>query len=154
MNNRQTVLLITFLSVPIFLSGCLATTQVQHSTASGRPEVTIVRKAAKSVLADISNEMVNLSYAPRARSEMTAVFEKDLDRAEQLLLGSTGGNKPVRRVTYDIIESDTSTRVLATLAIVSDPGGRNEKATPVNDSKESLQWQALLDKVKAKYNRK
>lgn len=150
MIERRVLLLTSTLAVAS-LSACL-TTPVQHATASGRPEVTIARRGAKSLLADITNEMVNIAYVPRTRSETVAVFEKDLDRAEAFIIsGGPGENKPVRRVTFDIVESETSTRVLATLSIVTDPGGRKEKATPVNDSKESFQWQQLLDRIKARH---
>ena len=153
MRTRRLFLALAAFPTISSVTGCLATSPVQHATPSGRPEVVIPRRSAKAILADISNEMVNIAFEPRTRSEMSAVFEKYLERTEQLLLGA-GGKRPVRRVTFDIIESEASTRVLATLSIVSDPGGRDELATPVNDSKESLQLQALLDRVKAKNDRR
>lgn len=112
---------------------------------------------AKTALAEITNEMVNVSYTPKTRSELSAVFDKRLSTAESFVIGAPGDAHPVRRVTYDIVESDASTRILASLSIVRNPGagnGRPETASVQNTSSESLLWQQLLDKVKSRLEKK
>jgi hypothetical protein len=128
-----------------------------HNTPSGRPEVTIDGKVAKVALGEITNEMINVSYLPKIRSETGAIFDKPLDRGEAFLIGGIGEARPVRRVTFDIIELDTSTRILASYSIVTNPGGGNgraEKATVHDDTNESVQWQEILNKIKSRIEKK
>lgn len=129
--------------------GCLAT--VKHETASGRPEVTIPGKAAKDVLAFTTNELVNQGYMIRTRSEMNAIYEKKFTGTGAFLLTGPGLADPVYRLTLDFIEMSGQTRVIASHALVSNPGGQKgvaEKVTSTDDTSESKDVQKLLNGIR------
>jgi hypothetical protein len=137
------------LAAAVLTAGCLAT--VKHDTASGRPEVTIPGKAAKDVLAFTTNELVNQGYMIRTRSEMNAIYEKKFTGTGAFLLTGPGLADPVYRLTLDFIEMSGQTRVVASHALVSNPGGQKgvaEKVTSTDDTNESKDIQKLLDGIR------
>jgi hypothetical protein len=109
---------------------------------------------AKAALAAISNEMVNVGYVSKTRTDTTAIFEKTMVGGEAFLVNPLG--KSARRVSYVIIESDTNTRILATFSIVAYPTADNpvESSFDRDHTAESLQWQQLLERVKQKFDRR
>jgi hypothetical protein len=146
---------IVLLLLSTLLAGCLAT--VQHQTASGRPEVTIAGKVARRVQATLTNDMLNLGYVPKARSDTVAVFEKPQEAMSQFLFGGIGESKPVYRLTFDIVESDASTRVVGSYAAVQNPGGgggRVEKVISLDDIPESKEIQATLDALRQRIEKR
>ena len=150
--RRISIGLIILLSA-ISLAGC--PTAPTQNTASGRPEVTIPGKSAKAILGTISNDLVNLGYAIRSRTEMNAVFEKPLEGSLKFMLAGPGLADPVYRVTLDFIEMDSQTRVVALLNVVTNPGskgGSPEKVTTAYDEQEHKRLQALLDSFRDKLN--
>jgi hypothetical protein len=131
------------------MAGCLAT--VKHDTASGRPEVTIPGKTAKDVLAFTTNELVNQGYMIRTRSEMNAIYEKKFTGTGAFLLTGPGLADPVYRLTLDFIEMSGQTRVVASHALVSNPGGQKgvaEKVTSTDDMSESKDVQKMLNAIR------
>lgn len=139
----------TSLLTTLLITGCLAT--VKHDTASGRPEVTIPGKSAKQVLAFTTNELINQGYTIRTRSEINAVFEKRFSGTGAFLLTGPGLADPVYRLTLDFVELTGTTRVIASHALVSNPGGQKgvaEKVTSTDDLPESKEVQTTLNGIR------
>ena len=141
------------MSLTFSISGCV--TAPTHDTASGRPEVTIPGKSAKAVLGTISNDLADQGYSIRSRTEMNAVFEKPLQGSLKFMLSGPTLADPVYRVTLDLLETDTQTRVLGKLNIVENPGGQGKSSERISTSyddeehkKLQTQLNALRDKMK------
>ena len=135
----------------VLLLGCI--TPPKHDTASGRPEVTISKRTAKAVLGSVTNEMANRGYAIRTRSEMNAVFEKPLEGSLKFMLSGPNLAAPVYRVTFDFVETDQETRILAMLNVVENPGATNrrpERVMTAHDPDENKKLQELLALLKTK----
>jgi hypothetical protein len=135
----------------LLVAGCLTT--VKHDTASGRPEVTIPGKSAKEVLAFTTNELINKGYMIRTRNEMNAIFEKKFTGTGAFLLTGPGLADPVYRLTLDFVDLSGTTRVIASHALVSNPGAQKgvaEKVTSTDDLPESKEVQAILNDIRDK----
>lgn len=77
------------------------------------------------------------------------VFEKPIDNVfAAALLGSRYDRTPAARVTYTIIETESSTRIVASLAAITNPGSAFERVTPMDDSKDSVRVQQFLTALK------
>jgi hypothetical protein len=150
----KSVFLKSFVAVAVLAStGCISPPKLE--TASGKPEISVAGKPAKTVLAFVTNEFVNQGYTIRGRSEMKAVFDKPLEGAAKFMYSGPGLADPVLRVTLDFVDLDTQTRVLGKLHFVSNPGGAKgvpEKADEVVDKIWYTQLQdqltAIRDKLK------
>jgi len=134
------------LSLLVFLAGCA--TPVTHNTKSGRPEVTISGKVGDQIAARLTNRMLNARYNVKNASKTLLVFEKPIDNVlAAVLLGSRYDSTPAARITYTIVESDTSTRVVASLAAITNPGSAFERVTPMDNSKDSASVQQMLSEL-------
>lgn len=133
----------------VALVGCA--TPVRHDTPSGRPEVTIRGNLAKPVQGEITNAMLNRGYNVKSSAETLLVFERPIDNAMAcVLLGSQYDSTPAARVTYSIVESMDTTRVVASFAAVTNPGSAFERVTPLNNNPDTAEYQALLNDIKAR----
>ena len=124
---------------------------VKHGTASGRPEVTIPGKSAKDVLAFTTNELINKGYQIRSRNEMNAVFETKFTETGAFLLSGPGLAGPVLRLTLDFVDVSGQTRILASQALVSNPGGQKgvpEKVNSTDGMAISRDVQSLLNSIR------
>jgi hypothetical protein len=94
--------------------------------------------------------MLNRGYNVKSSTSTLLVFEKPIDNIlASVLLGSRYDSTPAARVTYTIIETDTSTRVVASLAAITNPGSAFEQVTPMDNSKDSLIFQQFLNELKS-----
>jgi hypothetical protein len=133
----------------LVLTGCA--TPVHHETPSGRPEVTIQGNLAKAVQGEITNEMLNRGYNVKSSGETLLVFERPIDNAmASVLLGSQYDSTPSARITYSIVESMNTTRVVASFVAVTNPGSAFERLTPLNNNPDTVEYQALLNDIKTR----
>jgi len=138
------------LVVPLLflVAGCAA--PIKHLTPSGRPEVTITGRVGEQVVARITDYMLNRGYNVKTATNTLLVFEKPIDNVlATVLLGSRYDSTPAARVTYTTIETETSTRVVASLAAITNPGSAFERVTPMDNSKDSVSLQQFLNELKS-----
>ena len=134
------------LAVALSLAGCNG---VKHETASGRPEVTI-RSSAEPVKSAVTGFLVNAGYSITKSSDIQVVGERTPDNAmAAVLFGSQYDSTPKARITYTILPLGGTTRVIADMAIVTNPGSAFERVTPLNNVPESAGVQRSLIDVKA-----
>lgn len=131
------------------VAGCA--TPMIHNTPSGRPEITVGNKAGKRVLAEITNLMVNKGYNVKSSSDSLIIFEKPIEGTmAAMLLGSRYDSTPAARITYNIIETETTTRVIASFAAITNPGSAFERITPMNNNPDTAGYQMHLNEIKEK----
>ena len=122
-------------SLLIFGTGC---TSIRHMTPSGRPEVTITHKTGEQVAARLTNEMINAGYNVKSATKTLIVFEKMVDNVLiRAMLGSRYDSNPALRIAYTIVETKFTTRVVASLSIITNPGSAFERVRAWNNSKDS-----------------
>lgn len=130
----------------LFLIGCA--TPVKFDTLSGKPEVTIQGKVADQVGAKLADRMINNGYSISSSSKYLMVFEKPFESmGAALLFGSQYDTNPVARITYTIIEAETTTRVVTSLIAVTNAGSAFERTTIMNHSQDSLKYQDMLIEI-------
>ena len=128
----------TFLSLiaALVMFGCA--TQVDPGTGSGRPEVLIKGTTASKVQGVLTNEVINMGYAPRSRSDVRAVFDRRQDF------------RITKRMAFELIEIDGSVRVIGTLHDIVNIGTREEYTVSVhNNVDERKPLMDVLAKAKA-----
>lgn len=141
--KKQFILLV----VVALLSGCA--TPVTHNTPSGRPEVTINGVPPNKVSARLTNEMLNWGYNIRKQSDNLIAFDRPTDNLmASALLGSRYDSTPNARITFMLAELGNSTRVVADLQIVTNPGSAFERLTNMNQSQDSRKIQEMLQRIK------
>lgn len=140
----QSVAVVSLLSLA---AGCAAT--VRHNTPSGRPEVTINGRVGEQAATAIMNQMVNSGYSTKSVTSTMLVFEKPVNNIlASALLGSHYDSTPAARVTYTIMETESTTRIVTSLAMITNPGSAFERVTPMNNSKSSTSYQEFLYQLK------
>lgn len=146
--NFRAVFIAFAMPVLICLGGCA--TPVNHATPSGRVEVTVQGKVGKELRAEISNMMLNTGYNAKNSSESLMVFEKPVQNVlAAVLYGSQYDSSPAARVSYSIVETDYLTRVVASFAVVTNPGSAFERVTPMDNNPDTRGFQMRLDEMKA-----
>src|SRR3954469_20081103 len=131
------------------LAACQSTA-AGPATASGRPEVTIPGKSPAAVRSALVNRMLDVGYRVSRDDASTLTVEKEASgAAAQLLLSTPAGGSPNVRITYTFADVGRATRVVADMAIVSNPGTGLEKRIDVSRGPEALKVQAYLDAVAA-----
>lgn len=126
----------------VLLSGCFT---VEHNTASKKPEVTIAAPADRIKPAMI-NAFINEGYAVRDSSEYAIVLGKNsIDDKDAIWIGSGS----LIQVTLNFATIDKSTRVVADIAWVMNPGSGKQETMSGNNLEMSTGIQATLDRVKA-----
>lgn len=136
------------ISLFFLVAGCA--TPIKHLTPSGRPEVTITGRVGEQIVARITNRMLDSGYNVKMATKTLMVFEKPIDNVlAAALLGSHYDHTPAARVTYTIIETEGYTRIVASLAAITNPGSAFERVTPMNDSKDSVRVQQFLAALKS-----
>lgn len=144
---KDTILAL-FVSLLFVAAGCA--TPIMHLTPSGRPEVTVTGRVGEQVVARITDRMLNSGYNVKTATKTLMVFEKPIDNVlAAALLGSRYDSTPAARITYTIIETDASTRVVASLAAITNPGSAFERVTPMDNSKDSVGVQQFLTELKS-----
>ena len=140
---------LTMVLITAIVVGCA--TPVVHNTPSGRPEIMVSGKVGKRASAEVTNLMVNKGYNVKSSSDSLIVFEKPMEGAmAAMLLGSRYDSTPAARVTYNIIETETTTRVIASFAAITNPGSAFERITPMNNNQDTAAYQMRLNEIKVK----
>lgn len=139
-------LLVLLFLIP--LAGCA--TPVQHPTPSGKPEVIINKTNVKTVRNKVSEFMINYGYRPVRSDDMTAVFDKIINDGGMinLMMGSQYDMNPAARVTYTFLEQGKAVRVIADIAVITNPGSGYERRNDYNHHPDSLLFQQELNLVK------
>lgn len=135
---------IAWLLVAVCLTGC-AGTQVQHNTASGRPE-RVFQAQPDTVRAALVTELVNRGYRITKESQSLVEGEKFTDKVGAIIAYSTQYDSKVAvRVTYTMIPGPAGTRVIGDIQAVSNPGSGFERVHPLQNTASSADMQKALD---------
>lgn len=139
---------IRILAVALFALVLSACQTVQHSTPSGRPEVTIAAPT-KDVKTAFVGTLSNLGYEIKRDTDFQIVVERQLDNVmANVLLGSEYDPTVEGRITATFMDIGGKTRVTTDMGIVRNGGSAFEAVTNVNGSQDSLGVQSLLDDIK------
>ncbi len=129
------------------LAGCVEPTV--HDTPSGRPEVTLSTKNHDAVRSALINRMLNKGYSITRDTGHSIAFDRPVDNAlGAVLFGSQYDATPNARIVYTLAALGNATRVVADIAIVTNPGSAFERQTNMNGNQDSLQVQAMLESLK------
>lgn len=135
----------------IALAACAGCAQIQHHTASGRPEATI-SAPAPAVKAAVAGTLLNLGYALKKDTDLQIVAERRVDNLlANALLGSKYDPTVESRITLTFLQAGAATRVTADLGIVRNGGSAFEAVTDTTNSEAGLGAQAMLDDVGAAF---
>jgi hypothetical protein len=130
------------------LQGCL-TPPPEYATASGKPETTI-QASPEKIKPLIVGKMLSRGYRITRDTPYELSFDKPSDNlAVMVLLGSKYDIQPNARVSYSFAPIGAETRIVADMAIITNPGSSFERRTDVNSSGDSPIIQGLLNDVKA-----
>lgn len=130
----------------LFVVACATTPALQ--TPSGKPEVTISNATPTEIIDHLANNAVNSGWAIRDRAERKLVIARENDSVlNRLLVGSDAGTSPEDRITFDIVGSSASWRVLGSKHLVGRPGTPFENRVDVSRSAVNLQQE--LDRLRA-----
>ncbi|MBB5053047.1 hypothetical protein HNQ36_003038 [Afipia massiliensis] len=122
---------------------------MNHQTASGKPEVVLQNASVDAVKSELINNMINGGYRVTKDTSYELSFDKPVQNiAAAALLGSRYDAQPNARVTYTIASMGPNIRVVADLAVITNPGSSFERRTEFNNSQDSAQIQAMLDNLK------
>ena len=140
--------IVTILALTAFCAGCTA--PVQHATSSGKPETTIAGTTPEKVKPLIVNRMLSAGYRITRDTQFEIAFDAPVKNvAAQVLLGSRYDSQPNARVSYSFASTGTETRVVADIAIITNPNSGFERRTEMNQAADSVQVQNILDAVRA-----
>ena len=129
------------------LGGCA--TLVTHATPSGRVETTIEGVGPEQIKSALVNVMLNRGYSLSHDAAFQIAFDKPVNNVfAQVLLGSQYNVIPNTRVSYTLAQVGNATRVIADLAIITNPNSPFEQRTDMNASAASNLIQDLLDSLK------
>lgn len=129
------------------LAGCA--TPVQHQTASGKPEILVAGATPETVKPAVVNRMVSAGYRITKDTPYELAFDRPVENvAAAVLLGSKYDSTPNARVSYTIAGTGTGTRVVADLAVITNPGSAFERRTDFNGSQDTVKIQGVLDQVR------
>ena len=136
------------LVVVVMTTGCVA--PVQHNTASGKPEVTIGTNDVGAVKAALVSEMIDRGYDITTEGDHRLIFDQRVDNVlAAALLGSSYDSTPNARISYTIVRTSGGIRVVADIAIITNPGSAFERRTEMNQHQDSLDVQRALDALKS-----
>jgi len=141
---KKTVLSALLLGL-LGLSGC-ATARV--ISPSGKPEVTITAPA-DIVVSAIVGRLLDKGSTIRSKSDSIIVAEHNATFAQNLLFGSKANPTAINRFTFNLVNvSSTTTRVVATIEIITNPGTGFEQRNDMSGSAKNVQ--DSLDEIKLK----
>jgi C-terminal processing protease CtpA/Prc len=140
-----------FLVVLALASLCAACATVPPpATASGKPEVTISNSSPDKVKPVLVNKMINTGYRITKDTPYELTFDKPTQNfAVAALMGSKYDGVPNERVSYTFADVGGSTRVVADVAIITNPGSAYERRTDLNGGAYNYDLQIMLDDVNA-----
>ena len=127
---------------------CVACQGVQHSTPSGKPEVTIAAPSADVKTAFVGT-LTNLGYSMTKDSTFQIAMERPIDNVMANVLLSSHYDPTVEaRITATFLEMGGSTRVTADMGVVRNGGSAFEAVSPLHNSPDSVGLQMLLQEIK------
>ncbi|NCC03451.1 MAG: hypothetical protein EOM37_05310 [Proteobacteria bacterium] len=137
----------------LFVVSCAA--PINHNTASGKVETTIVGTNKEAVKSKILGEMINKGYTMTKSDDVSIVFDKPVENAfAAALLGSRYDSTPNARITFNLIQDRSFMRIVADCSVITNPGSAFEKRTNMNNSQDTLKVQAWLDNIKNSFEQK
>jgi len=130
----------------LLLWGCAS--QPPLATPTGKPEATYGSASASAVKSAIVSGMINKGFRITRDSAYELSFDKPTENiAAQLLLGSRYDSQPNTRATFTIAEVGPDVRVVADLAIITNPGSGFERRTDVTQGASAIDVQQFLDSL-------
>jgi hypothetical protein len=136
-----------FMMLPVLI-GCAA--PVKHDTASGKPEVTIENTDSESVKQAVVNKMLDLGYTITSDTPYQISFDLPVESVMiSLLAGSSYDAQPNARMAFTIAQTRAGVRVIADVALITNPGSAFERRTVLNQHRASIQVQTMLEQLKA-----
>jgi hypothetical protein len=139
--------LVSICIVSLGLASCA--TPVQHNTASGKPEVTINVADLDAVTSTFQSEMINRGYMQTGGNRFMLKFDRPVTNIlASALLGSRYDSQPNARITYMFSKFSSSIRVVADMAVITNPGSAFERRTPFNNNQDSLSIQQMMLNIK------
>lgn len=136
------------LALCFLLAACA--TPVHHNTASGKPEVFIASSDVDEIKGRIASHMMNAGYSITRDTAYQFAFDRPVDNFwVSAFFGSRYDSQPNARISYSFAVISGGTRVVADVAIITNPGSAFERRTAANQNRDTLQVQELLDAVKA-----
>lgn len=134
----------------IVTPGCVA--PIQHETASGKPEAVVASSDLDDIGSALTTRMLDSGFNLERQSTNLLVFTKESSNlGMSMLYGSKYDSTPAYRITYTLAQVATGTRVLADVAILTNPGSGFERATSLNKDKVSISYQTILDELASQY---
>ena len=132
----------------LLVSACA--TPVAHHTPSGKPEVTISSTDGELIKNLVISEMIDRGYSVSSEREYSIAFDRPVENVfAAALLGSQYNSTPNARITYTVVRTPNGlSRVVATLQVVTNPGSPHERYTDASGNRDSVEIQALLDRVR------
>jgi hypothetical protein len=139
--------LIILAAIAFLCSACA--TVPPPATASGKPEVTIAEATPEKVKPVLVDKMLNSGFRITKDTPYELSFDKPVQNiAVAVLLGSKYDAQPNLRVSYTFAQLSTATRVVADVAIITNPGSAFEQRTDTNAGVDSHDIQILLETIR------
>ena len=98
--------------------------------------------------------MLAKGYQVKNITDHMAVYRKMSSAGMAMLLGSRYDPIPEDRVSCTILESDGGVRIVATVAVVTNPGSAFERIWDLSMGKQGHAFQAELEQFKALFAKK
>lgn len=132
----------------LIIFGCAS--PVVHNTPSGKVEVTINGVNTDAVKARLVNEMLNIGYSITQDTPHVITFDAPVENAlGAILYGSEYDSTPNARISYTLVQAAMATRVVADIAVITNPGSPFERRRDFNHGQDSPTFQTILDRIKS-----
>lgn len=133
------------------LVGCIP--PVILNTMSGRPEI-MTSTPLEKLKPELVSAMMNRGYSMRSDSGMVMMMEKRLPDAYGISHGSRYDPIPAGRITFTFLQSSAQVRLIADLAIVTNPGSAYESQKSANNTQDARVIQQFLEDLKTRIESK
>ena len=133
------------------LVGCIP--PVILNTMSGRPEI-MTSTPLEKLKPELVSAMMNRGYSMRSDSGMVMMMEKRLPDAYGISHGSRYDPIPAGRITFTFLQSSAQVRLIADLAIVTNPGSAYESQKSANTTQDARVIQQFLEDLKTRIESK
>jgi len=146
MKTRACLLIISLLSMA--LVGCATVPRL--ATPSGKPGVLVKDRSAKEIKDRLVAGMISRGYDLRTDSDYQLVFGKRVPRGSltAILHGSTYDTSPEHRISFVVVDRGADgVQVMASMAIVTNPGSAYERVTPWNHRDDAQAMQTALENL-------
>lgn len=123
------------------------------NTMSGRPEI-MTNASLDRLKPELVSAMMNRGYSMRSDSGMVMMMEKRLPDAYGISHGSRYDPIPAGRITFTFLQSSAQIRLIADMAIVTNPGSAYESQKSANNTQDARVIQQFLEDLKIKVESK